>query len=180
MSVLFGARTRLRPATVDDVAELVRIRSTPEVLARWRGCDIDADVREALADEQLHLLAVEDLDEAVVGGIQWEANDDPEYSHAGIDLFIDPLRHGEGLGTDAVRALCRHLVRDHGYHRLVIDPAADNAAAIRCYTKVGFRPVGIMRAYERAADGTFHDGLLMDLLADELTEEGHVDQGNTP
>jgi len=33
---------------------------------------------------------------------------------------------------------------------------------------VGFRPVGVMRRYERGADGTFHDGLLMDLLAEEL------------
>ena len=41
--------------------------------------------------------------------------------------------------------------------------------AIRAYGKVGFRPVGAMRRYERGPDGTFHDGLLMDLLADELS-----------
>jgi aminoglycoside 6'-N-acetyltransferase len=28
--------------------------------------------------------------------------------------------------------------------------------------------VGIMRMYERGPDGTFHDGLLMDILAEEL------------
>ncbi|MFE6856342.1 GNAT family N-acetyltransferase, partial [Streptomyces sp. NPDC057674] len=67
-----------------------------------------------------------------------------------------------------VRALARHLVHELGFHRLVIDPAADNAPAIRCYTKVGFRPVGVMRQYERGADGSWHDGLLMDLLAEEL------------
>ncbi len=56
-----------------------------------------------------------------------------------------------------------------GHHRLVIDPAADNEPSIRCYAAVGFRPVGIMRAYERDADGVgWHDGLLMDLLAEEL------------
>lgn len=36
---------------------------------------------------------------------------------------------------------------------------------------VGFRPVGVMRRYERGADGDWHDGLLMDLLADELIEK---------
>jgi aminoglycoside 6'-N-acetyltransferase len=46
----------------------------------------------------------------------------------------------------------------------VIDPAADNEAAISCYTKVGFEPVGVMRAYERQADGRWADGLLMDML----------------
>ena len=76
--------------------------------------------------------------------------------------------HGRGVGSDAVRTLARHLIVEQGFHRLVIDPAADNAAAIKCYTKVGFRPVGIMRKYERGSDGTWHDGLLMDLLAEEL------------
>jgi aminoglycoside 6'-N-acetyltransferase len=60
------------------------------------------------------------------------------------------------------------VVRECGNHRFTIDPAAHNIAAIRAYEKVGFRPVGIMRKYERAPDGTWHDGLLIDLLADEL------------
>ncbi len=67
--------------------------------------------------------------------------------------------------------LARHLVRDRAHHRLVIDPAADNETAIRCYTAVGFRPVGIMRRYERDADRVgWHDGLLMDVLAEELDQ----------
>jgi hypothetical protein len=33
-----------------------------------------------------------------------------------------------------------------------------------------FRPVGIMRRYERGPDGRWHDGLLMDLLPEDLTE----------
>jgi aminoglycoside 6'-N-acetyltransferase len=65
-----------------------------------------------------------------------------------------------------------HLIRERGHHRLVIDPAADNTAAIRCYSAVGFRPVGIVRQYERGPDGKWHDGLLMDLLADELLRPG--------
>jgi aminoglycoside 6'-N-acetyltransferase len=69
-----------------------------------------------------------------------------------------------------LRTLARHLIVEHGHHRLAIDPAADNAAAIRCYSKVGFRPVGIMRQAERGNDGSWHDCLLMDLLADEIVE----------
>ena len=80
-----------------------------------------------------------------------------------------PALAGRVLGTDAVRTPARHLVHDRGHHRLVIDPAAANAPAIRAYAKVGFRPVGVMRAYERDPDGGgWHDGLLMDLLAEEL------------
>ena len=164
---LRGRVVTLRPAVEGDVPRLAEIRATPEVYARWRGPDdLAAEITETMAELGPAYLAVE-LDGRVVGAIQWAAEEDPEYSHASMDIFLDPAVHGRGVGADAVRTLCIHLVEDHGFHRLVIDPAADNAAAIRCYAKVGFRPVGVMRQYERGADG-WHDGLLMDLLAAEL------------
>ncbi len=67
-----------------------------------------------------------------------------------------------------MRTLARYLVEERGHHRLTIDPAAENSAAIRAYEKVGFARVGVMREYWRAQDGTWHDGLLMELLASEL------------
>jgi aminoglycoside 6'-N-acetyltransferase len=165
---LQGANVRLRPATPADIPELARIRATPEVTRWWRGGDdMAAAVAEDLAEEGTETLVVEH-DGRVAGAIQWHAEEEPDYRHAGIDIYLDPALHGRGLGADAVRTLARHLIADRGHHRLVIDPAADNAAAIRCYSKVGFRPVGVMRNYERGLDGTWHDGLLMDLLVDEL------------
>ncbi|MGW6574063.1 GNAT family N-acetyltransferase [Streptomyces sp. NPDC054945] len=168
MTVLRGDALELRPAEPAHIPALAAIRATPEVRARWRGgSDLGAEIAEDLADPDTHCLTIYQQDR-IVGMIQWHAEEEPDYRHAGIDLFLDPAVHGRGVGTDAVRTLARHLVHDAGFHRLVIDPAADNAAAIRCYAKVGFRPVGIMRQYERGPDGTWHDGLLMDLLAEEL------------
>ncbi|MFI7600511.1 GNAT family N-acetyltransferase [Actinoplanes sp. NPDC049681] len=164
---LRGALVTLRTAVEDDVDALVAVRGTPEVMARWRGDDLAAEVRESIADPELHYYAILRGDR-IVGAIQWAAEEEPDYRHASIDIFVDPSVHGRGVGTDAVRTLAAHLVDDEGFHRLVIDPAADNEPAIRCYAKVGFKPVGIMRQYERGADGTWHDGLLMDLLAAEL------------
>ncbi|WP_314615001.1 GNAT family N-acetyltransferase [Streptomyces stackebrandtii] len=168
MNELRGAGVVLRPSGPGDIPALAAVRLTPEVRARWRGGDdMAAEVASDLADPETHCLTVLHHDR-IVGMIQWYAEEDPDYRHAGIDLFLDPSVHGKGLGTDAVRTLARHLVDDVGHHRLVIDPAADNVAAIRCYEKAGFRPVGVMRQYERDADGSWHDGLLMDLLASEL------------
>jgi aminoglycoside 6'-N-acetyltransferase len=165
---LDGALVHLRPARADDVPELVRIRRTPEVYERWRGGDdLHAAVEEDFAEPGNHPYAIE-VDDRVVGWIQWAAEDEPAYRHATIDIYVDPAVHGRGVGTDAVRTLARHLFADHGHHRIEIDPAADNEAAIRSYTKVGFRPVGITRHSERGPDGTWHDGLLMDLLAEDL------------
>jgi aminoglycoside 6'-N-acetyltransferase len=160
----------LRPATADDIQSLAKIRAKPEVYRWWRGeADMSSEVAADIADPEATTLAVE-LDGDVVGAIQWSAEVEADYRHASIDIYLDPPVHGRGVGADAVRALARHLIVNEGFHRIVIDPAADNAAAIKCYAKVGFRPVGVMRKYERGSDGTWHDGLLMDLLAEELID----------
>jgi len=164
---LQGRLVTLRPATAADVPALVAIRQAPAVRHRWGGDDVEDEVRESIEDPDLGYLAIL-LADQVVGAVQWSEVDDPMYRHAGIDIFLDPEVHGRGVGPDAVRALCAHLVDEVGHHRLVIDPAADNEPAIRCYAKVGFRPVGVMRRYELGPDGTWHDGLLMDLLAEDL------------
>ncbi len=170
MTVLERASVRLRPPTRADIPELARIRRTPEVHRHWRGGDdMVAAVEADLAELDSTPLVIE-LEGSVVGWIQYEAEEEPDYRHASMDIYVDPAVHGRGIGTDALRTLARHLIVDHGHHRLTIDPAAGNAAAIRCYTKVGFRPVGIQRQAERGNDGTWHDSLLMDLLADELVE----------
>ena len=167
---LSGSLVTLRLATADDVPALVVIRSTPEVYERWRGGDdLVASVTEDVHDADTEFFAIVYAGR-VVGAIQWAEETEPDYRHANIDIFLDPSVHGRGVGTDAVRTLARHLIVEKGHHRLVIDPAADNGAAIRCYTKVGFRPVGVMRRYERGPDGSWHDGLLMDLLADEFID----------
>ena len=104
----------------------------------------------------------------VAGAIQFYEENEPDYRHAAIDIYLAARHQRQGLGPEAIRLLATYLVEVRGHHRLTIDPAADNVAAIRAYERVGFRPVGVMRRYERGADGSWHDGLLMDLLADEL------------
>jgi aminoglycoside 6'-N-acetyltransferase len=166
VTTLRGERVVLRPATEADVPELVAILREPEV-ARWWGDRVDDDLREALADADTTVWVVLDGDD-IIGMVQaWEETD-PMYRHAGIDISLHPGWHGRGLGVDTVRTVARHLFEDRGHHRVTIDPAAHNARAIRSYERVGFRPVGLMREYERGADGTWHDGLLMDMLAGEL------------
>lgn len=163
MTELRGPRLRLVPVAAEHVDELVRIHRTDEVRARWG----DPEPDFPFDDDEVTAYAIHEGDR-IVGYIQYSEENTPMYRHAGIDLFLDPQVHGRGLGREAVWLVARLLIRDRGHHRIVIDPAADNAAAIRCYRAVGFRPVGVLRRYERGTDGSWHDGLLMDLLADEL------------
>lgn len=170
MTMLDGAFVHLRFPRPADIPTLVRIRSAPEVMARWRGGpDMTDSVNEDLREPGATPFVIE-LYGRVVGWIQWSAEEEPDYRYATIDIYVDPAVHGRGVGTDAVRALARHLITDQRHHRIEVDPAADNRPAIRCYSKVGFRPVGLRRRSERGSDGSWHDALLMDLLAGELSD----------
>ena len=162
-----GARVTLRNGSPADVARLTAIRGEPEIARRW-GILEEGEIEEFVAEEKTFVIEV---DGEVIGATQYGEEDDPMYRSASIDVYLTTPSHGQGLGSEAVRILARYLIEERGHHRLTIDPAADNAAAIRAYEKVGFRPVGVMRSYERGPDGTWHDGLLMELLADELIDE---------
>jgi aminoglycoside 6'-N-acetyltransferase len=164
---LKGDRVVLRPLRVDDVPVLVEIQAQASV-ARWWGRPDEGDLRRQAEGKSEETSFAITVDGEVAGLIQYAEETDPMYRHAGIDLFLSEELQGRGLGTDAVRTLARYLIHDRGHHRLTIDPSTDNHAAISAYEKVGFKPVGVMRQYERSPEGDWRDGLLMDLLADEL------------
>jgi aminoglycoside 6'-N-acetyltransferase len=154
----------LRPLAESDVAELRRIHELAEVMRWW---DVPED-GFPLTDESDSTRFTIEVDGVIAGMIQFYEESEPKYRHANIDVFLDPALHGRGIGTEAVRRVVRLLIDERGHHRITIDPAADNAAAIRAYEKAGFNRVGVMRQYERDTGGEgWHDGLLMELLASD-------------
>lgn len=166
---LHGRSVTLRPVTPADAPALAAILEEPAV-ARWWGtfdlARVETDLTGAVdPDEEGFVI---EADGAVVGYIQAVDEPEPDFRHAGIDLFLATHAQGRGLGPDAIRTLATYLIDERRHHRLTIDPAAANEAAIRAYAKVGFRPVGVMREYQRMPDGRWVDALLMDLLADQL------------
>jgi aminoglycoside 6'-N-acetyltransferase len=160
---------------VDADHDALRAILADSTVARWWGTDKPDAALADVAGQDGHVTLVVVVAGVVAGAIMVAEETDPDYRHAGIDIFLASAYQGRGLGSDAIRVLARYLFDERGHHRLTIDPAADNDRAIRAYESVGFRPVGIMRAYERGRDGSFHDGLLMDLLAGELTGEADLD-----
>ena len=152
----------LQPLAPGHAAELVRILLTPEVARWWDAPDPGFPLTDDPESTRLTIL----YDDAVAGLVQYWEETEPKYRHAAIDVFLDPALHGRGLGAEAVRRVADLLFDERGHHRITIDPAAANAQAIKAYTKIGFRPVGTLRQYERDTGGDgWHDGLLMELLA---------------
>lgn len=155
---LYGERVVLRPLSDDDVEPLNAIIASPEV-RRWWGTDPTVD------DQDAFTIWVGD---AIAGWVGWYEEDEPDYRHGGLDIFLAPAFHGRGLGRETLLLMARWLIETRGHHRLIIDPSTSNTRAIRTYESIGFKAVGVMRQYERGPDGTWHDGLLMDLLAADL------------
>ena len=159
-SELTGPRVRVRPAEAADVPALVALLAEPSVAAWWGANDAD-DVRALLGGALVVEVA------GTLGGVVLvHEEEDPEYRHAALDVSIATAHQGQGIGQEALRLVIDALV-DAGHHRFTIDPAAANERAIRAYARVGFRPVGVLREYERDPAGGWRDGLLMDLLAGE-------------
>jgi len=169
---LSGPRLVLRPGVPADAASLHRIRNEASVAQWWGRADPEDEIAAELRGESEEVLFVIDVDGDVAGSIQYVEENEPDYRHAGIDIYLSERFQGRGLGTEAITVLATYLIGERGHHRLTIDPAVANVGAIRSYERVGFRPVGVMRQYERAPDGTWHDGLLLDLLASELARAG--------
>jgi aminoglycoside 6'-N-acetyltransferase len=165
-AVLTGRKVRLRPVRPDDEAVLTRIFTDPEV-AKWWG-DPERSVADSLSLDDTESGFVIELNSEPIGFIQCAEENDPMYRHAGIDISLRSEWQGKGFGPDAIRTLAEHLIKVRGHHRLTIDPAVHNTRAIKAYERVGFKRVGIMRQYERGPDGIWHDGLLMDLLSEDL------------
>ncbi len=157
-----GELVTLRPLAEADAATLRAIAATPEVVRWWGRPEDDFPFGDDPAATRFAILE----DDRVVGLVQYGEEPEPDYRHAWIDVFVDPREHGRGLGTDAVRTLAQHLIRDRGHHRVTIDPAAENAVAVRSYEKAGFSRVGVMRRAWRGPDGAWHDVLLMELVVD--------------
>jgi aminoglycoside 6'-N-acetyltransferase len=148
----------LRPARPEDAGAVAALVAEPEV-ARWFG-----DYDEQLLDSAF----VVEVGRAFAGWLGYAVQTDPQFPSVGLDIALAHGFRDRGLGRAALRAAVAHFAA-RGHHRFTIDPAADNARAIRCSRAVGFRPVGVLRAYERLPDGGVRDGLLMDLLAGEVT-----------
>lgn len=141
MSELRGEQVVLRPTVEADVEALRAIRRAPEVMARWGTIEDDFPMGDEPAATRFTIF----VDYEPAGMLQYSEENEPDYRHAEIDVFLDPRHHGRGHGPDAMRTLIRHLVEDRGHHRVVLSVDVDNAPAIRAYEKTGFRRVGLMR-----------------------------------
>jgi aminoglycoside 6'-N-acetyltransferase len=138
-----------RPA---DAPALEALFAEPEVKRWWPDDDYERDSGWVV-----------EVGGEVAGWVQYEEETYEWYPSVALDIALASALHGRGYGRRALGLAIDHFAAK-GHHRFTIDPAADNERAIRSYAAVGFKPVGVLRAYGRNPEGGWHDGLLMDLI----------------
>ena len=155
----------LRAATEDDVPAIVALLQDPAI-KQWWGENTADDVRQELPASWVIV-----VDGEVAGWLQYHEETEPMYRSVAFDLVVAVPFQGRGIGRAALREAISYFIT-RGHHRFTIDPAISTEKAIRCYTAVGFKRVGVLREAELAPDGSgWRDALMMDLLAREFDAE---------
>jgi aminoglycoside 6'-N-acetyltransferase len=163
---LQSGRIGLRPIAEADLEPLAEIIREPSVARWWDESDQPELLRENLRMDGA-AWAIE-VDGELAGWLGFTEETEAQYRHVGLDISLSSRFQGQGIGPDALRTAIRWFASERGHHRFTIDPNAANEPAIKAYSAVGFKPIGITRRSE-LIDGQWTDGLLMDLLVEELT-----------
>lgn len=176
-------RLAVRALTEGDIPQMARWLSDPEVLRYYEGRDQPYDegrVRQKFFSEERE--RIEQLfvlyDGVPLGYAQvypLEADERASYGYTaaqpdgavyGLDLFIgETMYWNRGIGTQLVMALTRYAVEAHDAFIVTLDPRVENARAVRCYEKAGYRIVKRLPSRE-LHEGAWHDCWLMEWRAD--------------
>src|SRR5262245_24026581 len=175
--MLIGTRVRLRALEREDVPTFVRWFNDPEVRRYLNLFEPMSRAREERWFETEYLNAKDKFVfgiEARVGdawvhvGTIGLENINWKNRSAALGIMLGEKEHwGRGFGAEAVKVLLAFAFGELALHRVELDVLAENARAIRCYEKVGFRREGTRRG-AIFRDGRYQDLHVMAVLASEV------------
>lgn len=143
-----------RPLHASDMNLFHDWLTRPHVEEWWGAADPMAEVAEfyaaSITPSVPHWCFIAELNGEPTGFIQWYQPsafhdegwwlDEHDPNVRGIDQFLANANQlGQGIGTSMVRAFVATLFLDATVTRVQTDPSPNNARAIRCYEKAGFR-----------------------------------------
>lgn len=151
----------LRIATSADLPAVLELWQRPDY-ARMLGGPVVEDIAEVLEAGLLWLWEPEGVFEGFAALHVWNERDGAwSLAHFAIS------RPGRGEGRRFLNALLTELFERRAIHRLSVDSAPDNTAALALWRQAGFVAEGCFRQCWRRADGSWTDSLIFALLAPE-------------
>ncbi|MDR0905320.1 MAG: GNAT family N-acetyltransferase [Oscillospiraceae bacterium] len=169
---LVGERVYLSPIDPDDAeiyTKWVNDAETTQFLAFHHtlfSLGAERAALEQLANSGYNFAIIRAEDDALIGGITLN-NIDLVYRKGMLGIYIgEPENCSKGYGAEAISLLLGFGFDTLGLHNIGLQAHSDNARALRCYEKVGFREFG-RRREAVFKNGRFYDEVNMDILADE-------------
>jgi L-amino acid N-acyltransferase YncA len=159
----------IRPATGNDAREIAEIINSVIAEGKFTLFDKPFTVEEerafisSLRDRSV--LYVAEIDSKIVGVQSVDLFSDLADSvrHvATIGTWLRPGFRGRGIGRILAEESFR-FARQNGYRKVVIQVLAANERALRFYSSLGFRVIGIAKDHVRLSD-VFHDEIYLEKL----------------
>ncbi len=91
-------------------------------------------------DPSRRLCTIEDEAHRVIGSLTLREINGRKSARLGITIGADSV--SQGYGTEALQLFLDHFFGDMGFQQMILDVAATNLRAVRCYLALGFRQVG--------------------------------------
>ena len=91
-----------------------------------------------------------------------------KHGYAVLGYCLGRAYWGKGIMSEAVKAVTAFLIREVGYHRIIIRHAVKNPASGRVAEKCGFTREGVQREHFLNRDGEFLDIAMWAILESEL------------
>ena len=172
---LLTERLVLRELTPADPACILVLWGDPEV-QHYNGpllANLDeaqaviAELRAAYAARSQIAWAVTLRERLGVLGVVDFHEWDRHHRRAEIGYSLARSSWGQGIASEAVRAVIRFGFARMHLHRIEALTIADNLRSVRLLEQFGFRREGIRREYSLEDDGAFHDSAIYGLLEQE-------------
>lgn len=148
-------------ATEEDIDALLAL-ARDDSIATFLAVDTTDDL--AAAGPGSEVLVARDGD-AILGAVRGAWTNRRSRIVTVRALMVAPSARGRRLGVQLVQAACDRAF-EAGAHRVQAEVYGDNAPALGCFERAGFRREGVRRqAYDRR--GAWQDGIHLGLLADD-------------
>ena len=171
----------IRKWKIDDAASLAEMLNNKNILANLRDGlpypytknDAEDYITSMLAADKTKTFAFAiTVDDKVVGSIGVFRCDNIHFRTAEMGYYIGEPYWGRGLGTSAVRQVCKYIFENTDIIRIFAEPFSYNIASCRVLEKAGFRFEGILRS------NAMKNGKVVDMrmysLIKELEEDKNV------
>jgi len=154
---LRGPRVTIRPMQQADLDAMVQWRPFADPL--YLPFDFPRQSRSEhnhwfewrSQDPSRRLYTIEDEKQQIIGSLTLREINGRQSARLGITIGADFVSHG--YGTESLGLFLGHFFGEMGFTEMVLDVAATNLRAVRCYRALGFHQVG--EHYRPATDPSY-------------------------